>query len=86
MDPRTILLGTVDLEKSGREQPIRATAYLARGPVVHLEGAGAPSNLDAFGNPGEGRAKDALADVARKEEAVGFLSAGGFQEAKLGEA
>ena len=63
-----------------------AAADLAGGAVVHLERAGAAADLDAFGGPGEGRAEDALADVAGEEEAVVLAGAGGLQEAELGEA
>ena len=58
---------------------------LVRGSVVHLQDAGAAADVDAKGAPGEGLAKDALADVAGEEQ-TGATGGEGGEEAELGDA
>jgi hypothetical protein len=76
LDAGAVLLSAVELEQAGRKQEVGTAANLAGGAVVHLQGARPAADLDALGRPGEGRAEDALADVAGEEQAVDLASAG----------
>lgn len=52
------------------EEAVCRGADLVGSAVVDAEGGGAATDVDAEGLPGEGRLKDALAEIASEEEAV----------------
>jgi hypothetical protein len=59
---------------------LNSKADLVGGAVIDAQGSGTPANIDAEGKPRKGLLEDALAEVARKKEAVRSIGTEGSEE------
>ena len=84
--PRPTLLVAVDIGDSAGQQPVGVGADLVGRAVVDPEGVRAAAQVDAERLPGEGLEKDALAEVAGEEKAVGSPGGLAREKAQLGDA
>src|SRR5581483_5585164 len=60
--------------------------YLVRSPIVDPQGERSPSHIEPKGLPRERLLEDALAEIARKEEAIRFATRQRPEKSRLGDA